>query len=342
MPKEETSRTARKRSSKNNKNRLHYDALCKQLLAKKSVIAILLHESLVEFSKIPIDEIRDHCIENIVISGSDGIEEPFLANSGTSIIGDNTEISRIDFGTIRFDLKFSALYPTLGKWIPMIINIEAQAGQPAKYHLVTRGEYYTASMLVSEKGTIFENMDYQKLQKCQSIFICVNPLKSQRNTINSYRMTENQKVGNVVLDKSAYDLMEVTVINLGKKDEASDGILRFLEVLLSTTRPAEEKIKILTEEYGIEVNEIQMEVDEMCNIGQKIWEDAEQHGIEIGEQRGIEIGEQRGIEIGEQHGEKKLLTLISYLFNTNQSDQIAKVTEDEKLREEFYKKLGLA
>jgi hypothetical protein len=44
-----------------------------------------------------------------------------------------------------------------------------------------------------------------------------------------------------------------------------------------------------------------------------------------------------GIKKGEQIGENKLASLINKMIADNKSDDIAKVTSDESIREDYYK-----
>ncbi len=63
-----------------------------------------------------------------------------------------------------------------------------------------------------------------------------------------------------------YDLVTAVMLCLGvKDDEKASGILRLLEVLLSSDRNAEEKKKILQEEYGIEMTKKLDEEETLSN-----------------------------------------------------------------------------
>ena len=66
--------------------------------------------------------------------------------------------------------------------------------------------------------------------------------------------------------------MTAVMLCLGvKDDEKASGILRLLEVLLSSDRNAEKKKKILQEEYGIEMTKkLDEEVSEMCNLSKGV------------------------------------------------------------------------
>ncbi len=91
-----------------------------------------------------------------------------------------------------------------------------------------------------------------------------------------------------------YDLLSIVMVCLGKADgENYGGLLKFLEVLLSDSRPAREKRKILSEEFGMEMSgDLESGVRDMCNLSQGILE------------RGIEEGMEQGLEQGLQQGER--------------------------------------
>ena len=73
------------------------------------------------------------------------------------------------------------------------------------------------------------------------------------------------------------------MICLGKPGtENHKGILKFMEVLLSSTRSGSEKKKILEEEFGVAMSEeLEREVLVMCNLSQGV----KAEGINIGEMR---------------------------------------------------------
>jgi flagellar biosynthesis/type III secretory pathway protein FliH len=68
-------------------------------------------------------------------------------------------------------------------------------------------------------------------------------------------------------------------------------------------------------------------------------------GISQGRSQGISIGisqgRSQGISIGISQGENKLAQLINLLIADNRQEDIAKVTTDEAIRKEMYKKYGI-
>ncbi len=83
--------------------------------------------------------------------------------------------------------------------------------------------------------------------------------------------------GNVKEKIENYDLLTAIMICLGTTGCNSSGILKLLEVLLSTEREVEEKKKILQEDFAIEMTKT-LEVSTMCNLSKGV----EEKGIEKG------------------------------------------------------------
>ena len=93
-------------------------------------------------------------------------------------------------------------------------------------------------------------------------------------------------IGDIAEKKGNYDLLTVVIICLGHSgDDKYTGILKLLNVLLSSEKDPEEKKKILQDDFDIKMTkELESEVSEMCNLSQGI----EEKGIEIGTLRAIE------------------------------------------------------
>ena len=65
-------------------------------------------------------------------------------------------------------------------------------------------------------------------------------------------------------------------------------------MLLSSSRAAAEKKKILEEEFGVAMSEeLEREVLIMCNLSQGVKAEGREEGISIGREEGIGIGEMR-------------------------------------------------
>ena len=102
-----------------------------------------------------------------------------------------------------------------------------------------------------------------------------------------YSIRPEQLIGNAVEKSENYDLMSVVTICLGEPGtENYTGIVKFMDVLLSSSRAATEKKKILEKEFGVAMNEeLEREVLVMCNLSQGVKAEGREEGINIGEMR---------------------------------------------------------
>ena len=199
-------------------------------------------------------------------------------------------------GTLFYDVRFDAIAPKAEdsaepeKVIRLIINVEAQTKFKPGYPLTKRAIYYCSRMISAQHGPIFTKSEYGKIRKVYSIWICTKPPKNFENTLTRYSIKPEQLIGEAQEETENYDLLSVVIICLGKPDtENHKGILKFMEVLLSSTRSGSEK-KILKEEFGIAMSEeLEREVLEVCNLSQGV----RAEGREEGRIEGIEIGEIR-------------------------------------------------
>lgn len=192
-----------------------------------------------------------------------------------------------------YDVRFDAIAPTSEgstaqkDVIRLIINVEAQTAFNPGYPLTKRAIYYCSRMISAQHGPIFTNSEYGKIRKVYSIWVCTHPTKEFQNTLIRYSIRPEQLIGNAVEKSENYDLMSVVTICLGEPGtENYTGIVKFMDVLLSSSRAATEKKKILEEEFGVAMNEeLEREVLVMCNLSQGVKAEGREEGINIGEMR---------------------------------------------------------
>ena len=151
-------------------------------------------------------------------------------------------------------------------------------------------------MLSAQYGSVFTQSHYGEIQKVYSIWICSHPPKERENTITSYTLQERHLVGHVKEPVKNYDLMNVTMICLGKPEgENYGGLLRMLEVLFGGRCTPRQVIQILEDEYEFsDIHSMERTVSEMCNLSQGFIEEGRKQGLA----QGIEQGIERGIEEG--------------------------------------------
>ena len=258
-----------------------YDSACKRLLSEKIILAWIMKNCLEEYSNYDVNEIAEKYIEDIPQIGEIAVA-PDETNT-TLIHGVNTEDSSMTEGTITYDIRFLASVPSSKERIRLIINIEAQNDFYPGYPIVKRGIYYCCRMISSQYGVEFTDSHYENIKKVYSIWICMNPPKKWRNSITRYAITEENVIGNVKEKKANYDLMVAVLVFLGgsenSKNENYKGILRLLDILLSTKTNVEKKKQILQEEFEIQMTQrLEQEVSLMCNLSKGV----EQTGIKKG------------------------------------------------------------
>ena len=203
-----------------------------------------------------------------------------------------TEDVSVREGTVRYDIRFLVRLPHDEERIEIIVNIEIQNKDKPGYPLPKRGIYYGSRMISAQRGTIFKDQEYGKIKKVVSIWICENTAVSRSDSINEYLFTERCRRGEYREEKSNYDLMRIIVMRLGAEGENSeDDAIRLLSSMFSPRHSAEDKKKLLSEEFHINVTEkIGQEVSQMCNLSTGIFESGMEKGIEKGMEKGIEKG----------------------------------------------------
>lgn len=273
--------------------RAAYDASCKRLLANKIILAWIMKSCIEEYRELDVDEIAGKYIE-----GNPQIAEaavhPDEEAAGEQIVGANTEDSTIKEGTVTYDIRFYATAPRTGELIRLIINVEAQNDFYPGYPIVKRGIYYCSRMVSSQYGVEFTDSHYEGIKKVYSIWVCANPPKYRENTINRYFVQEENLIGDVTEEKENYDLLTTVIICLGHSgDDKYAGILKLLDVLLSSDKAPEEKKKILQDDFDIKMTKtLESEVRRMCNLSKGV----EEKGIQIGIEREREAGTLRAIQ----------------------------------------------
>lgn len=132
-------------------------------------------------------------------------------------------------------------------------------------------------MISSQYGVEFTGAHYERLKKVYSIWICQNPPKHRENTVTRYVVQEENIIGDVAEKKENYDLLTAVMICLGhSEDNKYTGILKLLDVLLSSEKEPEEKKKILQDDFDIKMTKmLESEGQAVCNLSKGV----EENGI---------------------------------------------------------------
>ena len=204
-----------------------YDSACKRLLANKVILAWIMKSCLEEYANCSIQEIMEQYIEGEPDIGQVPVnmDEKVLSEQiETASVEDNSVYE----GTVSYDIRFYANTPGTGERNRLIINIEAQNDFYPGYPIVKRGIYYCSRMISSQYGVEFTESHYDRIKKVYSIWICMNPPKYRRNSINRYFIKEEKLIGDVSERKENYDLITTVMICLGESnDKNSLGVLDY-------------------------------------------------------------------------------------------------------------------
>ena len=289
-------------SSKATDQKAQYDASAKRLLGQKIILAHILIRVVEEFKGMDADTVAsliegEPYISQVPVEPGLTNKETVDARTGERIVGLNTESSEIDEGKIYFDIIFYVrMRDGLAK---MIINLEAQKNEPTKYHILNRAIFYTARLVSSQKEREFTGSDYNEIKQVYSIWICMNMKENSLHMVKDDLLGEQDWKGNL-------DIPNIVMIGLAKeiplKEERYE-LHRLLGTLLSQTMTAEQKLKLMKQEYDIPVdrNGIRDEVKIMCNLSEGV----EEMGYAKGEAAGKAAGRAEGEKIGEARGKVK-------------------------------------
>ena len=109
----------------------------------------------------------------------------------------------------------------------------------------------------------------------------MKPPQYRANTITRYRLVEEHLVGDGKEPVRNYDLLSIIMLCLGGPNGANyDGVLRMLDVLLSSETSEAEKRNILQDDYDIQMTQtMEREVSVMCNLSKGVEEKGIAKGI---------------------------------------------------------------
>lgn len=152
--------------------------------------------------------------------------------------------------------------------------------------------------------------------------------EERENTITRYFIQEENLIGQVSERKENYDLLTVVMICLGHADDDNyTGVLKLLGVLLSSEKEAEEKKKILQDDFNIAMTKtLESEVSAMCNLSKGV----EERGIARGLAQGLAQGLERGMETGTLNAIRNLMETLK--LTAEQAMEALKVPEAEKAK----------
>ncbi|MCD8129760.1 MAG: hypothetical protein LUE16_00530 [Lachnospiraceae bacterium] len=247
--------------------------------------------------------------------------------SGSRIVGLNTVQQEIGEGTAVFDILF---YVRLRDGLSRIImNLEAQKDEPSAYYIVNRAVFYGSRQISSQKERDFTGDNFNDMKRIYSVWVCMNMKECSWDYIH---LTDEPLLGCHCWrgDRDLLNIVLLGVPNEVPQRESGYELHRLLCALFSDGLSWEERVDILENEYLIDAGaEFGMELKEMCNLGQGIFE------------RGIEQGIEQGIERGIGQGERRMADLIRRLNETGRESDVMRVACSEEYRRKLYVEFGM-
>lgn len=260
------------------------DEACCRLLANKVILARLLKAVVEEYQSTSLQELEQQVLEGTPSISTDTLDQD-IPDAGR-IKGENTVDKSIGEGNTTYDILFSAYSSERKQDNQVIINVESQSKWNPGYPLLKRDSYYYGRLLSRQKGTVFTNSQYQKLEKVYTIWICLEPPNNKRNSITVFSMEPKRLVGHAKYAKMNYDMATIIMVCLGSPKRKEKDILKLLSVLLSPVILPNVKKRVLEQDYAIPMTvDMEREAESMCNIGRGLAVKYEEKGLKKGIQQ---------------------------------------------------------
>lgn len=256
-----------------------YDEKAKRLLGNKTILAHILVKTVDEFQSMDPKEIVSYIEGEPFISTVPvelGLTNAAKEKDRQRIVGLNTESAEINEGIIRFDIIF---YVRMKDGISqVIVNVEAQKGKPAGYHILNRAVFYASRLISSQKERDFVRMNYDDIRRVYSIWVCMGMDESSMAYVH---LTKDDLLGSHQCE-GGLDLLNIVMIGIADKLPEHDDkyeLHRLLSAIFSTELSVDEKLGIMETEYGIPLNDnMREDVITMCNLSQGIREKGRAEG----------------------------------------------------------------
>ena len=258
-----------------------YDQYCKMLIGHPYILARIISCFVEEAKHLSLDEIKK-LIKGVRI-GDKIVNPHFHLMDKEAFIKDE--------GLMCYDIYFYIDLPQVDQSTKRVyINIEIQNKASPRYHLVTRSIAYRSRMISSQWEREYDSENYDGMKKVYSFWIMPQATKSKDGCINQLKIAENHLSGNYEEKIESYDKEEQLMIYLSKghspndKYESYDEILMPIGALLNNTLNYQEKNEVI-KEYGLEYEEFEERMRDMCNLGEVIELEALEKGTKKGTQK---------------------------------------------------------
>ena len=298
------------------------DKLCKRILGHPEILGRIIKGFIKEAEDVSLEEIIE------LIKGKKDQE----GNSYFQQLNNVIDIAH--HGRVEFDYFCCINLPQDdGTMKRIYLDVEIQNVENPGYALLTRGQDYLSRMITSQNGKEYDYHNYDGMKKAYVVWILPQAAKRRDGHVNRYKTTEENINGSTIERLESYDKSEQIMIYLNKdhdikdKYKDSDWIKTPLVIFLNNTYDLLVK-KDVMKKYEFE--EIEKEVEKMCNLGEMIARENIEKGLVQGLAQG-QILERR----------KKNIQSITNLMESlnvsfSKAIELLKVPEDEVLEIENY------
>lgn len=220
------------------------DAVCKQLLGHPLILGWIFKGTTEEFSKLSPEEIENDYIRNPM-----RFEEL------------NPEDHSIPEQPIIHDKAFRIVTPPGSSDKKLQIVIEAQNSYRTNYQMRKRMLYNACRAISAQKGTEFQNSNFDHLIALNAIWLFINPPARKANSIRTHRMFP---------DLFPIGGSRITEVFLGDPDTLDKpDLIKLLSGLFSIHWSAEKKCQMLENEFNFpETDSLREEIESMCNFSE--------------------------------------------------------------------------
>ena len=249
------------------------DSAFKEIMSDSSILSNVLEPLIDEFNGKDVEYIKQ-CLP---------IEE-----GNRKIVKLDTEFGIDGQFPVRLDNVFEVKIPG-GEAMTIIIDLEGQTNNRPGYSIENRALYYASCLIQSQKGRYFDSDHYENMRKVMSIWVMMDPVKEDKNTICRYRLGGKYLKGfEGKRSIPACDLLEIVRINIGDAKDLPKTMMGLMNTLFSKGLTGAERVQILKDTYKIE--DADYLFGELEDISMTLVDDLHENWKYEGVQEAIESG----------------------------------------------------
>ncbi len=277
------------------------DSVAKSLFQINEVIAWIIKTIFPSCRTMAPDDIVKQCLSkaNIRIG-----TEPLEQNIRPRVTNMDAEDKNATDGSIYYDLRTELVIPNRhGDKSLVVFNVEIQKKYTNDYNMDKRMIYYQCRLVSSQPGRLMQGrVNYKRLAPVISCWIFPNAPLWMANTVRRVHQQEElvmemPKTGTCYKQRRyrrhASDFVQIWKICLNDKVPPQRGynVFWFLYVLFTRRKSCDEKLKILSEDFGLKPT---MEVKKMCGFMDFVMNEGKRKWEAKGEKKGRREGKEEG------------------------------------------------